>query len=112
MEELYWNPDGALATHAPSTYKIPTSRDAPRHFDIAFFGAPNREETIHRSKAVGEPPLMLALSGFHALRDAIASVADYRLAPRLSAPATPERVLTAVSEIRSRAREQSSANVE
>jgi xanthine dehydrogenase large subunit len=55
---------------------------------------------------------MLALSGFHALRDAIASVADYRLAPRLSAPATPERVLTAVSEIRSRAREQSSANVE
>jgi xanthine dehydrogenase large subunit len=102
MEELCWNADGTLTTHAPSTYKIPTARDAPWRFDIAFFGAPNREETIHRSKAVGEPPLMLALSGFHALRDAIASVADYRLAPALSAPATPERVLTAVDEIRDR----------
>jgi len=100
MEELRWTPEGALATHAPSTYKIPTSRDTPRHFNVAFYGAPNREETIHRSKAVGEPPLMLALSGFHALRDAIASVADYRVAPALSAPATPERVLAAVDDVR------------
>ncbi|HSC98515.1 MAG TPA: xanthine dehydrogenase molybdopterin binding subunit [Casimicrobiaceae bacterium] len=104
MEELYWNRDGSLATHAPSTYKIPTSRDVPAHFDVAFFGAPNREETIHRSKAVGEPPLMLALSAFHALRDAIASVVDRRVAPRLSAPATPERVLNAIEEIRRRDR--------
>jgi xanthine dehydrogenase large subunit len=103
MEELYWNAAGALATHAPSTYKIPTSRDVPVHFNVEFYGAPNREETIHRSKAVGEPPLMLALSGFHALRDAIASVADYRLAPALSAPATPERVLAAVDAIRAQA---------
>ena len=103
MEELYWNAAGALATHAPSTYKIPTSRDMPVHFNVEFYGAPNREETIHRSKAVGEPPLMLALSGFHALRDAIASVADYRLAPALSAPATPERVLAAVDAIRAQA---------
>jgi len=103
MEELCWNAKGELTTHAPSTYKIPTSRDAPPRFDIAFYGEPNREDTIHRSKAVGEPPLMLALSAFHALRDAIASVADYRLAPRLSAPATPERILTAVDELRSRA---------
>jgi xanthine dehydrogenase large subunit len=102
MEELYWNRDGALATHAPSTYKIPTSRDVPAHFDVAFHGAPNREETIHRSKAVGEPPLMLALSAFHALRDAIASVVDQRVGPSLSAPATPERVLNAIEEIRSR----------
>ena len=100
MEELHWNPDGALATHAPSTYKIPTSRDTPQRFNVAFYGAPNREETIHRSKAVGEPPLMLALSGFHALRDAIASVVDYAATPALSAPATPERVLTAVDRIR------------
>ncbi len=74
-----------------------------RRFNVEFYGAPNREETIYRSKAVGEPPLMLALSGFHALRDAIASVADYRLAPRLSAPATPERILEAVEELRARA---------
>ncbi|HXT02774.1 MAG TPA: hypothetical protein VN760_01225, partial [Casimicrobiaceae bacterium] len=69
---------------------------------VRFFEEPNREETIHRSKAVGEPPLMLALSGFHALRDAIASVADYRVVPRLSAPATPERVLAAVDDVRAR----------
>jgi xanthine dehydrogenase large subunit len=103
MEELCWDADGALATHAPSTYKIPTSRDTPRHFNVDFYGAPNREETIHRSKAVGEPPLMLALSGFHALRDAIASVADDAAAPMLSAPATPERVLAAIDALRARA---------
>jgi xanthine dehydrogenase large subunit len=102
MEELAWNPRGELATHAPSTYKIPTCRDVPEHFAVRFFGEPNREETIHRSKAVGEPPLMLALSGFQALRDAIASVADYRVAPRLSAPATPERVLAAVRGVATR----------
>jgi len=108
MEELHWNPDGALATHAPSTYKIPTSRDTPQRFNVAFYDAPNREETIHRSKAVGEPPLMLALSGFHALRDAIASVADYAATPALSAPATPERVLTAVDRIRTDAASKAS----
>jgi xanthine dehydrogenase large subunit len=99
MEELAWNEQGELRTHAPSTYKIPTSRDVPPRFNVEFYGVPNREETIHRSKAVGEPPLMLALSGFHALRDAIASAADYRFAPRLSAPATPERILAAVTAI-------------
>src|SRR6478672_11281805 len=108
MEELCWDADGALATHAPSTYKIPTSRDTPRHFHVAFYGAPNREETIHRSKAVGEPPLMLALSGFHALRDAIASAVDYADTPALSAPATPERVLTAVDRIRTDAASKAS----
>ena len=104
MEELCWNARGELTTHAPSTYKIPTSRDVPPHFDIVFFGEPNREETIHRSKAVGEPPLMLALSAFHALRDAIASVADPRLVPRLDAPATPQRVLAAIDDVRMRDR--------
>jgi xanthine dehydrogenase large subunit len=103
LEELWWNLKGELKTHAPSTYKIPTARDVPAHFDVAFYGEPNREETIHRSKAVGEPPLMLALAGFQALRDAIASVADYRLAPQLDAPATDERILAAVTEIAARA---------
>ena len=101
-EELFFADDGTLATHAPSTYKIPTAHDVPWRFDVAFHDAPNREETIYRSKAVGEPPLMLALSGFHALRDAIASIADYRHAPALSAPATPERILGAIDGIRSR----------
>jgi xanthine dehydrogenase large subunit len=104
MEELCWNARGELTTHAPSTYKIPTSRDVPPHFEIVFFGEPNREETIHRSKAVGEPPLMLALSAFHALRDAIASVAGHRIVPRLAAPATPERVLAAIDDARTRDR--------
>ena len=101
-EELFFADDGTLATHAPSTYKIPTAHDVPWRFDVAFHDAPNREQTIYRSKAVGEPPLMLALSGFHALRDAIASIADYRHAPALSAPATPERILGAIDGIRSR----------
>jgi xanthine dehydrogenase large subunit len=103
MEELWWNVDGELKTHAPSTYKIPTSRDVPEHFRVDFYSDENREETIHRSKAVGEPPLMLALSAFQALRDAVASVTDYRHSPRLDAPATDERILAAVDEIRRRA---------
>ena len=103
MEELVWNAKGELRTHAPSTYKIPTSRDWPDAVTIAFWPAPNREDTIYASKAVGEPPFMLALSAFHAIRDAIASVAEQRLAPRLDAPATDERILAAVDDIRARA---------
>jgi xanthine dehydrogenase large subunit len=103
MEELCWNPRGELTTHAPSTYKIPTSRDWPDRVRIDYWHEPNREETIHRSKAVGEPPLMLALSAFHAIRDAIASVADHRVAPRLDAPATDERILFAVDDVSHRA---------
>jgi xanthine dehydrogenase large subunit len=102
MEELWWDAQGRLGTHAPSTYKIPTAHDCPAALNVEFFAAPNREETIHRSKAVGEPPLMLALSAFHALRDAIASIADYRVVPRLDAPATPERILAAVADVRAR----------
>jgi xanthine dehydrogenase large subunit len=102
MEELWWNARGELQTHSPSTYKIPACRDWPERFTFEWFGEPNREETIHRSKAIGEPPLMLALSVFHALRDAVASVADYRLSPRLDAPATNEAILVAVDEIAAR----------
>ncbi|HQR11503.1 MAG TPA: xanthine dehydrogenase molybdopterin binding subunit [Casimicrobiaceae bacterium] len=99
MEELWWNAQGELKTFAPSTYKIPTAHDVPAHFRVDFYDKPNREETIHRSKAVGEPPLMLALSAFHALRDAVASVGRDRRSPRLDAPATDERILAAVDEI-------------
>jgi len=104
MEELWWNDKGELRTYAPSTYKIPTAHDVPKHFRIDFYGEANREETIYRSKAVGEPPFMLALSAFHALRDAVASVTERKVAPRLDAPATDERLLFALQDIRTRAR--------
>jgi xanthine dehydrogenase large subunit len=103
-EELDWDAAGRLRTHGPSTYKIPGSRDVPAIFNARILAdAPNREATLFRSKAVGEPPLMLAISVFLAIRDAIASLADYRFAPSLDAPATPERVLAAVDEMRQRA---------
>jgi len=103
-EELWWDAEGRLRTHGPSTYKIPGSRDVPPIFNARILrDAPNREATIFRSKAVGEPPLMLAISVWLAIRDAIASLADHRLAPHLDAPATPERVLDAIEELRVRA---------
>jgi xanthine dehydrogenase large subunit len=102
-EELWWDDAGRLRTHAPSTYKIPACGDCPPIFNVRLAeGLPNRMGTIHRSKAVGEPPLMLAASVLHALSDAIASVANYRLCPRLDAPATPERVLFTIEELRRR----------
>ena len=75
-EELVWDAHGRLATHAPSTYKIPTAGDVPARLRVELLAdSPNRSPTIHRSKAVGEPPLMLALAVHHALRDAIAGLA-------------------------------------
>jgi xanthine dehydrogenase large subunit len=99
-EELWWNNAGQLQTHAPSTYKIPTARDWPEETQIALLDTANREETIYRSKAVGEPPLMLAISALHAIRDAIASCGPDRCLPELTAPATPEAVLRAVASVR------------
>ena len=100
-EELWWDDEGRLRTHAPSTYKIPACGDRPRVFNVDILqGHRNREETIYRSKAVGEPPLMLAISVLHAISDAIASLADHRLCPRLDAPATPERVLATIERLR------------
>ena len=103
-EELVWDQKGNLRTHGPSTYKIPGSRDVPPVFNARILqNAPNREETVFRSKAVGEPPLMLALSVWLAVRDAISSLSDDRLAPKIDAPTTPDRVLAAVDEMRARA---------
>ena len=99
MEALWWNDDGVLRTHSPSTYKIPTAREWPPRFAVEFFDRPNREETIHRSKAVGEPPLMLALSAFHAIRDALAGASPGGAAPPLDAPATPEAILRAIGAL-------------
>ncbi len=94
-EELWWDEHGALGTHAPSTYKIPTSSDVAPDFRVEMVqDMANREKTIYRSKAVGEPPLMLALSAFFALRDALAG--GDRPSPNLQAPATPEAILRAL----------------
>ena len=100
-EELVWDDKGRLRTHAPSTYKIPLASDRPKIFNVALADwSDNVEPTVHKSKAVGEPPFMLAMSVLHALSDAVASVADHRVCPRLDAPATPERVLMAVERVR------------
>jgi xanthine dehydrogenase large subunit len=101
-EELWWNAKGELRTFAPSTYKIPTARDWPPHFKVEMLqGSPNREETIYRSKAVGEPPLMLAISTLLAIRDAVAHCGVPHAMAELTAPATPEAVLRAVEQVRS-----------
>jgi len=101
-EDLVWDDKGRLRTHAPSTYKIPLASDRPKIFNVALADwAEAGEPTIHRSKAVGEPPFMLAMSVFHALSDAVASVSDHKVFPALDAPATPERVLMAVERVRS-----------
>ncbi len=102
-EELWWKPDGKLMTHAPSTYKIPTVNDTPPIFDVRLFRNRNAEDSIHRSKAVGEPPLLLPFSVFFAIRDAVASVADYRFNPPMNAPATAEEILKAVRAVRTAA---------
>ncbi|MFC0397577.1 xanthine dehydrogenase molybdopterin binding subunit [Paraburkholderia rhizosphaerae] len=99
-EELWWNDGGRLMTHAPSTYKIPTVNDMPPDFRVNLFKNRNAEDSIHRSKAVGEPPLLLPFSVFFAIRDAVASVADYHVNPPLNAPATGEAILNAVGAVR------------
>jgi xanthine dehydrogenase large subunit len=109
-EELWWQPAdaspagqrsaGKLMTHAPSTYKIPTANDCPAHFDVRLYDAANPADSIHRSKAVGEPPILLPFSVFLAIRDAVSSVGNHRIDPPLRAPATPEAVLDALDAVR------------
>jgi xanthine dehydrogenase large subunit len=94
-EQLVWNDKGLLATHAPSTYKIPATGDVPERFTIALWHEGNREDNVGGSKAVGEPPFMLAISAWEALRDAVAAARGDARAP-LVAPATPEHVLNAL----------------
>lgn len=100
-EELHWNDAGKLMTHAPSTYKIPAVNDCPKDIRTELFKNKNHEDTIMRSKAVGEPPLLLSFSVFFAIRDAVASVANYKINPPLNAPATCEQILNAISAIKS-----------
>jgi xanthine dehydrogenase large subunit len=102
-EELRYDDRGRLLTHAPSTYKIPTAGDRPARMDIRLWErGRNVEATVGRSKAVGEPPFMLAISVFSALTEAVMAAVPGKGLPKLDAPATPERILKALSELRSR----------
>ncbi len=103
MEELVWHPQsGLLMTHAPSTYKIPTANDCPPVFNVRLFEGASVADTIHRSKAAGEPPLLLAFSVFYAIRDAISAAGGHRVDPPLTAPATSEAILRALSAVQAR----------
>jgi len=103
-EELVFDDTGRLRTHAPSTYKIPACSDRPDQLNIELWKkGRNVEATIHRSKAVGEPPFMLANAVFMAIIDAVSSVGDYKVSPNINAPATPEEVLMAVMDVKKRA---------
>lgn len=103
-EELVWDDKGRLRTHAPSTYKIPLASDRPKIFNVTLADwSENAEPAVHRSKAVGEPPFPLGMSVLHALSDAVASVADHKICPRLDAPATPERVLMTIERVKAEA---------
>jgi xanthine dehydrogenase large subunit len=96
-EELVWNEQGRLLSNNLATYKIPAINDTPKDFRVALVpDTPNREHTIYNSKAVGEPPFMLGISVWSAIKDAISSLSDYQLSPVLDTPATPERVLWSV----------------
>ena len=103
-EELVWNDQGRLMTSGPASYKIPAVTDMPVDFRVRLVeNRKNAEDTVFHSKAVGEPPFMLGISVFCAIKDAIASVADYRVSPAIDAPATPERVLWAVRDLQQQA---------
>jgi xanthine dehydrogenase large subunit len=108
MEECIWDlrgnaqgkGRGKLLTHGPSTYKIPVAGDVPEHFNVALFENQNNRPTPFRSKATGEPPLMLALSTFFALRDAVSATANHTQVVHMDAPATPERILMACEALK------------
>ena len=95
-EQLVWNDKGLLTTHAPSSYKIPATGDIPEHFKVDLWHEPNREDNVFGSKAVGEPPFMLAISVYEALRDAVSYTQAANQPVQMTAPATSENVLRAI----------------
>ena len=102
-EEVNWNANGQITTFSPSTYKIPSISDVPRKFNVEIFKqGKNKEKVVNKSKTTGEPPLMLAMSVFYAIKDAIASAAKYKIIPILDAPATPEKILMSLKELKNR----------
>lgn len=107
-EELLWDASGRLISNSPANYKIPTAYDVPEKFNVELFAAENHKPTIYRSKAVGEPPLMLAISVWCALRDACAASADYKIAPKLNSPATFEQVYWAIDALQDQLKQKPS----
>lgn len=101
MEELVWNDKGKLMTSGPASYKVPAVADMPLDLRVKLVeNRKNPEDTVFHSKAVGEPPFMLGISVWCAIKDAVASLADYKAQPKIDAPATPERVLWGVEQMR------------
>ncbi len=100
IEEVKWKSNGELTTHSPSTYKIPAVSDMPEKFNVKIFKNMNKESVVNKSKTTGEPPLMLGMSVFFAIKDAIASVGNYKIIPSINAPATPEAILLSINDIR------------
>ena len=98
-EQLVWNDQGKLTTHAPSTYKIPATGDIPAHFQVDLWPEPNREDNDYGNKTVGEPPFMLAISVFEALRAAVAAGRGDQQLVKLVAPATAGNVLRALGSL-------------
>ena len=93
-EEVSWKSNGVLTTHSPSTYKIPTAGETPFKFNVEIYDRGfNKEKVINRSKAVGEPPFMLAISSFIALKDAVYNANKGKNSENLIAPATAENIL-------------------
>jgi xanthine dehydrogenase large subunit len=99
-EDLRWDETGKLTSNNLATYKIPAIGDTPDVFNVELYPRANEEETIYHSKAVGEPPFMLAMSVWCALKDAISSLSEYKIDPDLNAPATPERVFNAIGKVK------------
>ena len=101
MEELVWNAKGKLMTNGPASYKIPAVADMPLDLRVTLVeNRKNPEDTVFHSKAVGEPPFMLGIAAWCAIKDAVASLANYRVQPDIDAPATPERVLWGCEQMR------------
>ena len=101
MEEVNWKSNGQISTHSPSTYKIPAVNDMPEIFNVEIFKkGKNIESVINKSKTTGEPPLMNAMSVFFAIKNAIASLGNYVVEPNLNAPATPEKILMSINQIK------------
>ena len=101
IEELNWKSNGQITTFSPSTYKIPAVSDIPKIFNVEIFKEGlNKEKVVNKAKTTGEPPLMLAMSVFYAIKDAVASIGNYQIVPELNAPATPERILMSINKIK------------
>jgi xanthine dehydrogenase molybdopterin-binding subunit B len=110
-EEIKWDPDGNLMTHSPDTYKIPTAKDIPGDFRVKLLEHAANPNAIHGSKTVAEPPFMLSLSAWLAIKDAISAVGSHMIEPEFSLPATNEVVLLSIEKLKTLAKESASEKV-